>query len=161
MISPAHGALRPAKCRCQPTATAAPARPWTVSRSRAASIGAGILLGLMVAVVAGRVDARASADCVDCEPAERGSSATDYGRMGDERRAAIDRDLRQAVRDLLRDKDNVAVSGLKIEVDRGVVTLHGVVGTAAEKHLASRYVQDVVGVQGVVNALIVDAGLQR
>lgn len=73
---------------------------------------------------------------------------------------SVDRRIAAGVRHVLSASDQVDVHGLEVAVDGGVVTLHGTVASAAEKHLAARYARDVPGVPGVVNALVVEPGLR-
>jgi len=74
--------------------------------------------------------------------------------------SSIDQRLGESVATMLEAKTNVSVRGLAVSVQDGIVTLEGTVKTSAEKHLASRYSQDIVGVQGVVNAIVVEPAMQ-
>lgn len=71
----------------------------------------------------------------------------------------VDREIAADVGAMLADRDNIRVTALTVDVDAGIVTLGGLVATSAEKHLTARYVNDVDGVQGVVNAIVVNPGL--
>lgn len=111
------------------------------THGRRVAICLSLLLGLMMPAVL------ASAHAAD-------TASTGVG--ADSALAASDRRLVDRVTRALRTRDNVVLHELAVDVDAGVVTLHGLVATSAEKHLASRYVQDIPGIQGVVNAIIVD-----
>ncbi len=73
---------------------------------------------------------------------------------------AYEQQLAENVAEMLTAKENVSVLGLVVNVEGGIVTLEGRVATSAEKHLASRYSQNVKGVQGLVNAIIVKPKLE-
>jgi hypothetical protein len=73
---------------------------------------------------------------------------------------ATDRLLTRQVERALHGRQNILVRDLDVIVDTGIVTLHGTVATSAEKHLAARYAQDVRGVEGVVNAIVVNPARQ-
>ena len=86
------------------------------------------------------------------QPAEAGPDA--ITAAGDDR-------LREAVRSRLGDDPDVKIHDLEVAVQDGIVTLYGRVADPADKHIAARYVDDIVGVKGVVNVLEVVPALQR
>ena len=69
--------------------------------------------------------------------------------------------IREDVRNLLISDPDTRIFDLAVEVQSGIVTLYGRVGTSAEKHLAARYAGDVLGVAGVVNAIKVQPVLRQ
>jgi hypothetical protein len=79
---------------------------------------------------------------------------------GETLQAAVDSGTRKAVERALADDPDVEIRNLQVVVEEGIVTLHGRVGTPAEKHLAGRRADDIQGAKGVVNVLEVMPGLE-
>jgi osmotically-inducible protein OsmY len=75
--------------------------------------------------------------------------------------ANVDAAIRESVVRVLTDAPKLDIVGLDVAVDRGIISLTGRVATPAEKHLAARHADDVVGSQGVVNGLEVVPGLRQ
>jgi osmotically-inducible protein OsmY len=69
-----------------------------------------------------------------------------------------DGELREQVEDALDWEPSIDVSDVDVAVEGGVVTLHGDIGTYAEKQTAERVVLNVYGVEGVANDLTVRLG---
>jgi len=67
---------------------------------------------------------------------------------------------REVVREIWNNPQ-LDVVELEVTVEDGIVSLSGRVATSAEKHLASRYADDVPGTQGVVNLIEVVPGLRQ
>jgi osmotically-inducible protein OsmY len=76
-------------------------------------------------------------------------------------RAVLDARVEREIRELLESEPDVHVQGLLVEVQNGIVTLYGRVGSGAEKHLASSYSGSVRGAEGVVNLIEVVPGLEK
>ena len=68
-----------------------------------------------------------------------------------------DRELRDVVRSHLRAHNGLDADYITIQVQDGVVTLEGRVGTDVERRVAERVLTDVLGIQHVENALVVQA----
>ena len=68
-----------------------------------------------------------------------------------------DDELRQVVRERLRDNNFVDVDDISVRVADGVVHLVGRVGTEGEQRVAERIVTDLLGIEHVENELVVDA----
>ena len=92
------------------------------------------------------------------DPGSASERAQDAGGPG---QAEVDEMIRVSVVRVLTDDPQLEIVDLDVAVDRGTITLYGRVATPAEKHLAARYADDVIGSQGVVNALKVIPGLDR
>jgi hypothetical protein len=67
-----------------------------------------------------------------------------------------DNELRQLVRDTLRDSRSIDPADITVHVKDGQVALAGRVGTESEKRIAERIVSDRIGVDRVQNQLVVD-----
>lgn len=65
-------------------------------------------------------------------------------------------ELRQLVREVLRDYPSIDPDGINIHVQGSKVILTGRIGTDAEKRIAERIVGDRIGVQRVESQLLVD-----
>jgi hypothetical protein len=68
-----------------------------------------------------------------------------------------DDDLRDLVRDWLRDQAGVDADDITVRVENGMVTLGGRVGTEAELRVAEHLVTDSLGITNVENEIVVDA----
>lgn len=75
--------------------------------------------------------------------------------------ADVDGALQREVVRQLSDHPQLDIVELEVRVDDGIANLSGQVARSAEKHLASRYANDVPGVQGVVNLIEVVPGLRQ
>jgi hypothetical protein len=67
-----------------------------------------------------------------------------------------DDELRELVRNHLRDNNMVDIDDIGVRVEDGIVHLTGRVGTDAESRVAERVVTDVIGLTDVSNELVVD-----
>ena len=67
-----------------------------------------------------------------------------------------DDELRELVRDHLRDHNLLDVDDIDVHVESGRVRLMGRVGTEAELRVAERVLTDVLGIEEVTNELMVD-----
>lgn len=67
-----------------------------------------------------------------------------------------DRELHALIREHFRDTPDVDARDVDIEVDEGVVTLSGRVGTEREYQIFEHVVTDVIGVASVNNDLVID-----
>jgi osmotically-inducible protein OsmY len=72
-----------------------------------------------------------------------------------QRPAPTDAQLTAAVRDALAADQRLASSEVTVDVQQGEVTLHGRVPSLYQKRTAAQTAQDVVGVAGVTNRLVV------
>lgn len=85
--------------------------------------------------------------------------------LADDVDQALQREVDQALqREIVREismDPKLDVVELGVRVDAGIARLSGQVATSAEKHLASRYANDVPGTQGVVNLIEVVPGLRH
>jgi hyperosmotically inducible protein len=63
--------------------------------------------------------------------------------------------IQMAVKNMLMLHGNLDIENTAVDVRDGLVTLHGEVGSQAEKGLISEYVKDVEGVKDVVNKMTV------
>jgi osmotically-inducible protein OsmY len=68
-----------------------------------------------------------------------------------------DDELRDVVREHLREHGGVDVDSITVHVEDGVVNLAGRVGTEAEARMAERIVTDTLGIERFENELAVDA----
>ncbi len=68
-----------------------------------------------------------------------------------------DDELRELVRNHLREHAGIDVDDITVEVRDGAVVLSGRVGTEAEQRVAERVLTDTLGIQEVDNQLVVDA----
>jgi hypothetical protein len=68
-----------------------------------------------------------------------------------------DDELRQLVRDWLAGNETIDSDDVVVNVEDGVVTLSGRVGTEGELRIAERLVTDALGIVNVENELVVDA----
>jgi hypothetical protein len=68
-----------------------------------------------------------------------------------------DRELRDVVRSHLRAHNGLDADYITVQVQDGVVTLEGRVGTDVERRVAERVLTDVLGIQHVENSLVVQA----
>jgi hypothetical protein len=68
-----------------------------------------------------------------------------------------DDELRQLVRDQLRQNNSVDANDINVHVENGAVRLIGRVGTEAEARIAERVVTDTLGLTNVSNELVADA----
>lgn len=68
-----------------------------------------------------------------------------------------DRELRDVVRSHLRAHNGLDADYITVNVQDGVVTLEGRVGTDVERRVAERVLTDVLGIQHVENSLVVHA----
>ena len=68
-----------------------------------------------------------------------------------------DRELRDVVRSHLRAHNGLDADYITVNVEDGVVTLEGRVGTDVERRVAERVLTDVLGIQHVENSLVVQA----
>ncbi|MDT8387818.1 MAG: BON domain-containing protein [Thiogranum sp.] len=90
---------------------------------------------------------------------ERAPDETDAKLLSEQ--ARLDERTRQAVRDLLVNLEDFEAEELRVEVESGIVTLYGRVGTAADRHIATDFVTELRGVLGVINMLEITPGLER
>ena len=68
-----------------------------------------------------------------------------------------DQELRQLVREHLRDHNGIDSDDITVRIVEGEVVLEGRVGTDAERRIAEHVLTDVVGFASVQNNLVVDA----
>ena len=68
-----------------------------------------------------------------------------------------DDDLRDLVRDWLREQPGIDADDITVTVEDGMVTLGGRVGTEAELRVAEHLVTDSLGLTNVENDIVVDA----
>ena len=108
------------------------------------------LLAVAAGVTAGHKERDAPPDAM-AEGAGNGGDPKALQSSADER-------VRREVRAALTPTPNLEIRDLRVEVQEGTVTLYGYVGSPAEKHLASRFADDVPGSRGVVNVLEVVPG---
>jgi hypothetical protein len=67
-----------------------------------------------------------------------------------------DREIRDLVRERLAAHNALDIDDILVEVDEGVISLSGRVGTEGERRIADHILTDVLGVQEFTNALVVD-----
>ncbi len=67
-----------------------------------------------------------------------------------------DRELRDLVREHLRDHNGIDPDDITVRVSAGAVVLEGRVGTDAERRIAEHVLTDVAGIAAVQNNLVVD-----
>lgn len=68
-----------------------------------------------------------------------------------------DDELRDLVRDWLGEQSGVDADDITVDVEDGLVTLGGRVGTEAELRVAEHLVTDSLGITNVANEIVVDA----
>src|SRR5687767_15052812 len=68
-----------------------------------------------------------------------------------------DDDLRDLVRDWLRQQSGIDADDITVSVEDGMVTLGGRVGTEAELRIAEHLVTDSLGITNLENDIVVDA----
>jgi len=84
-------------------------------------------------------------------------TVTQGGSMGTRQKSPMptDAQLTAAVHDVLAADRRLAPSEVTVHVQQGEVTLHGLVPSYYQKHIAAQAAHDVVGVAGVTNGLAV------
>lgn len=96
------------------------------------------------------------------DQAEAGGGTRSDGETGGEwTQAEMDERIAQEVRELLVNDPDINVEDLRVQVQDGIVTLHGRVGRAPYKHLAGGHASRPRGVRGVVNSIDVVPGLKQ
>jgi hypothetical protein len=71
-----------------------------------------------------------------------------------------DAEIRDLVRDQLRQYETLDVDRILVHVKDGYVTLSGFVGTESERQIAEHVLSDVIGVKAYANDLLVDPVLR-
>jgi hypothetical protein len=80
---------------------------------------------------------------------EYGGDLYDFGTMSDD-------EIRGVVMEHLREQPNLDADWIDVTVREGLVTLSGRVGTDAEVQVAGAVLDDVLGLEGFSNELVVD-----
>lgn len=86
-----------------------------------------------------------------CSSASSESEEPGSGRTATE--VISDATTTAAVKVALAFEPGVKATEINVDTERGTVTLHGQVGTVAERQLATRVAEDVSGVNEVVNVI--------
>jgi osmotically-inducible protein OsmY len=98
----------------------------------------------------------------DSGTVDANEEATEDGDAAEELfQTRADERIADEVRKLLMNDPKVQIDDLQVDVEGGIVTLEGRVGSIAERQLAGGHAGAVPGVQGIANLLRVAPDLKR